>query len=148
MLCGRGQKKGKTALIFAVAVGSRWPAKGAGSEWERSARGCWGGHTSSSIPGPLPPCSACSAPRAGQDWGMPGKSITLAGQACSCDLPSMGSSPCVLPAARGPGREMKLIPGPGCDGNQWPWPAQRLPGDGRTAGPTALEDFGAASQHH
>lgn len=81
-------------------------------------------------------------------WGTSGKSITLAGQACSCDLPSTESPPCLLPAAQGPAREMQLILGLGCDRNQWPWPAQRLPRDGRTAGPSALEDFGAASQHH
>lgn len=93
MLCGRGQKKGKTALIFAVAVGWRWPAKGAGSEWERSARGCWGGHTSSSIPGPLPPCSACSAPRAGQTGGCLGKASPWLGKPAAVTCPAWDHPP-------------------------------------------------------
>lgn len=74
---------------------------------------------------------------------MSGKSITLACSACSCDRPTMGASPCLPPAAQDlAGRcssslalAMTVTSGLG----------QRrgcLLGMGRTAGPTALEDFG------
>lgn len=65
----------------------------------------------------------------------PGKSVTLACSACSCDLPITGTSPCLPATAQGPGGDAQLIPGLGQRGGC-------LLGMGRTTGPTALKDFG------
>lgn len=74
-----------------------------------------------------------------------GKSITLARSACSCDLPATGVSPCLPPSQprdlAGRCSSSLALATMGTSGL-----GQRggcLLGLGRTAGPTALEDFGA-----
>lgn len=98
-----------------------------------------GPHEQPPAQSPLPPLQCL-------EWGLqagdhrmgskkPGKSITLACSACSCNLPITGTVPCLPLTAQGPGGDMQLIPGPGQHRGC-------LLGMERTTGPTALQDFG------
>jgi len=103
-------------------------------------------------PSPDPPTTTFAVPGGGSVAGQAGdrrtgsrrsgRSITLAGSACSCDLPGVGPSPCSPPAAPGAGGEMQLAPSLGHDGTWWPWPAQRLPvGDGKDSRASRCQGF-------